>query len=135
MSEPLILDSNALAWETWDAAQIETRGRVFWKTLFCRNRVGTESLTGGIALVHPGDALFPHHHAPAEIYFILQGEGVMTLGETEHIVRAGNAVFIPGDMRHGIANASDTDVIFLYAFARDSFDEVVYHFPQKETAA
>ena len=52
----------------------------------------------------------------------------MTLGQTEHTVRQGDAIFIPGDERHGIANRSEADVTFLYGFATDSFDEVVYHF-------
>lgn len=128
MSQPVIVRADNLNWETWDASQLAKRGRVFWKTLFSRGLTDTDSLTVGVAVVHPGDALNPHTHAPSEIYFILRGEAVMTLGETEQVVRAGDAVFIPGDVRHGIANRSAVDVEFLYAFARDSFEEVIYHF-------
>lgn len=128
MSDPLIIRSEILAWETWDAPLIPSHGQVFWKTLFSQGLTNTDSLTVGIAVVHPNDALFPHHHAPSEIYFIMHGEGVMTLGSAEHIVHAGDAVFIPGDVRHGIANRSDADVVFLYAFPRDAFEQVVYHF-------
>lgn len=128
--EPLLIHTNDLNWETWAAEQLDARGRVIWKTIFSRGLTDTDSLTVGIAVVHPNQALHPHHHAPSEIYFIIQGEGVMTLGNQEHIVRGGDAVFIPGDVRHGIANRSPQDVFFLYAFARDSFDEVVYHFAE-----
>jgi len=127
MSQPLIIHSDALAWETWDDGDV-SRGRVFWRTLFSQGRTNSDSLTAGIAIVHPADALNPHHHAPAEIYFVIQGEGVMTLGKEEHRVRAGDAIFIPGDVRHGIANRSHEDLLFLYAFPTDSFDEIVYHF-------
>ncbi|MBI4670884.1 MAG: cupin domain-containing protein [Chloroflexi bacterium] len=130
MSQAVVIHSEGLNWETWDASQLAARGRVLWKTLFSRGLTDTDSLTVGVALVHPGDALNPHHHAPSEIYFILRGEGVMTLGETEQLVRAGDAVFIPGNVRHGIANRSAQAVEFLYAFARDAFAEVVYHFPE-----
>lgn len=130
MSQALIVHSDTLNWETWDASQLATRGLVWWKTLFSRGLTDTDSMTAGIALVHPGDALNPHQHTPAEIYFILQGEGIMTLDATEHTVRAGDAVFIPGDLRHGIANRSNADVVFLYAFARDAFEQVVYRFPE-----
>ena len=131
MSEPTIIHSENMTWEAWEDTHLETRGRVFWKTLFSCGLTDTDSLTTGIAVVHPGDALHPHSHTPSEIYFVMQGEGVVTLGDAEHIARAGDAVFIPGDTRHGIANKSESDVIFLYAFARDSFDTVVYRFPNE----
>ncbi len=127
MSQPLIIHSDSLAWETWSDDDF-SRGRVFWKTLFSRGRTDSDSLTAGVAIVHPGDALNPHHHAPAEIYFVFQGEGIMTLGKEEQRVRAGDAIFIPGDVRHGIANRNDKDLLFLYAFPTDSFEEIVYHF-------
>jgi quercetin dioxygenase-like cupin family protein len=129
MSEAMVIHSDSLPWETWDAAQLPTRGQVLWKTLFSRGMTDTDSLTVGVALVHPNEALNPHHHAPSEIYFVIQGKGVVTLGQDEHTVHAGDAVFIPGNVRHGIANRSEGDVVFVYAFARDSFGEVEYHFP------
>lgn len=130
MRQPIIHHADDWHWETWDAPQLAKRGRVFWKTLFSRGLTDSDSLTVGVAVVHSGDVLHPHTHAPSEIYFILRGEAVMTLGESEQVVHAGDAVFIPGDVRHGIANRSAHDVEFLYAFARDCFDEVVYHFPE-----
>lgn len=130
MSEALIIHSDEQDWESWDADQINARGRVFWKTLFSRGLINTDSLTVGVAIVHPNDALKPHQHSPLEIYFVMQGEGIMTLGNEERVVRANDAVFIPGDMRHGIANCGNSDLIFLYAFARDSFEQVTYHFPE-----
>lgn len=132
MSEGLIVSTTDVAWETWEPEQIPTRGRVSWKTLFSHGRTNTDSLTVGMAIVHPNDALYPHHHSPSEIYFILHGEGVVTLGEQEHVVHAADAVFIPANLRHGIANRSDADVIFLYAFAEHSFDGIEYHFPEGE---
>lgn len=128
MSEVKIVHSSALPWETWDSTQIGSRGRVYWKTLFSRGLTDTDSLTLGIATVHPNDALLPHHHAPSEIYFLIEGEAIVTLGNEERAVRAGDAVFIPGDTRHGIANKSPSDLVFLYAFSTESFDAVVYHF-------
>ena len=127
MSQPLIIHSDALEWETWDAEH-SAGGRVFWRTVLSRGLTDSDSLTIGIAIVHPGDALNPHHHAPSEFYYILQGEGVMTLNNAEKTVRQGDAIFIPGDVRHGIANRSEADVTFLYGFPTDSFEGIVYHF-------
>lgn len=136
MSEPLIIHSSDVVWETWEPeSQIETRGRVYWKNLFCQGQTESDSLTLGLAIVHPNDALNPHRHEPSEIYYILQGEGVMTLGDQERTVRANDAVFIPGHLRHGIANKSIQDLVFVYAFARDSFHQVTYIFPEEKAAS
>lgn len=130
MSEPLIVHSPDLHWETWESDQVAVRGNVQWKTLFSQGLTNTDGLTAGLAVIHPNEALHPHHHAPSEIYYILEGVGVMTLGAKEYAVQTLDAVFIPGDVRHGIANTGTQDLVFVYAFARDSFDEVTYHFPE-----
>lgn len=88
MSEPLIVHTSELRWETWEpASQIETRGRVYWKNLFSKGLTNSDSLTAGVAIVHPNDTLFPHRLEPSEIYYVLQGEGVVTPGDAEKTVQ------------------------------------------------
>ena len=41
---------------------------------------------------------------------------------------AGSAVFIPGDAEHGIRNTVEGTLRFVYAFATDAIDDVVYRF-------
>ena len=43
---------------------------------------------------------------------------------------AGTAVAIPGDVEHGIRNTGPIPLRFFYAFAVDSFDDVVYRFSE-----
>lgn len=53
----------------------------------------------------PGCAVTPHHHRQLEeVYYILEGHGVMTVGDSEQEVRAGDAVYIPRDHRHTLSN-------------------------------
>ncbi|MGY1712212.1 cupin domain-containing protein [Geodermatophilus sp. SYSU D00758] len=64
----------------------------------------------------------------AEVYHLVEGGGVVVLDGVEHPVAAGSAVFIPGDAEHGIRNTGDGPLRFVYAFATDSIDDVVYRF-------
>ena len=67
---------------------------------------------------------------PAEIYYVVEGHGIVTLDGVDHPVSAGTAVYIPGDAEHGIRNAGQTPLRFFYAFAVDSFGDVTYRFSQ-----
>lgn len=128
MSTPQIVYETERTWTGWESALAATRGNVRWKTLFSADLTDTDTLTAGIAVIRAGEELKPHRHTQAELYFVLEGEGIVTLGERQHTVSAGAAIFIPGDVRHGIANRSTRELRFIYVFAVDSFDQVVYRF-------
>lgn len=107
----------------------ELRGRVRWRTFFDAGQTPTEALTAGVAEIEPGDQLKVHRHAAPELYYLLTGEGMVTIDGTEHLVRAGTAIFIPSNAAHGIRNTGQTLLRFFYAFAVNSFDEIEYIFP------
>ena len=53
----------------------------------------------------PGCVVTPHHHHQLEeIYYIIEGRGVMTVGDDVREVSAGDAVYIPRENRHTLAN-------------------------------
>ncbi len=53
----------------------------------------------------PGCAVTPHHHQVLEeIYYILSGRGVMTVGDEQGEVSQGDAIYIPRGQRHTLAN-------------------------------
>ena len=57
-----------------------------------------------------------HTHQTAEnIYYILQGEGIMELDGQRHLVGPGMVVFIPPGVEHGISNTGFEDLIFVVA--------------------
>ncbi len=104
------------------------KGRVGWRTLFSGDVSPTEALTAGVAELEPGGWLGLHRHSPAEIYFVLEGSGTVSLDGVEHEVEGGAAVFIPGDAEHGIRNSGAAKLRFLYVFPTDSFSDVEYRF-------
>jgi mannose-6-phosphate isomerase-like protein (cupin superfamily) len=104
------------------------RGRISWRTLFSQGLTPSAGITCGVAELKPGDWLGLHRHSPPEIYYILAGEGVVTLDGREIAVKAGGAVFIPGMAEHGIHQTGTEVLRFFYGFPVDSFDNVQYLF-------
>jgi uncharacterized protein len=110
-------------WETWPEALLAERGVIFWKTL-----VNGEGLTLGLARLPAGESLKEHRHEQSEVYFVIAGEGRVTVGGAARSVGPGAAVFIPGGALHSFVNTGSTDVRFAYVLAADAFAEVEYRF-------
>lgn len=56
-------------------------------------------------MLPPGAAVPPHHHEVLEeVYYILEGSGVMTIGNEQREVGAGDAIYIPRNNRHSLTN-------------------------------
>ncbi len=106
-------------------------GAVRWRTLFSGDRTPTDSLTVGVAELEPGGSrpFRPHRHAQPETYYILSGEGLVTVSGKDHPVRAGSSVYIPGGALHGARCTGSEPLRLLYVFPSDSFADVVYEFP------
>lgn len=66
------------------------------------------------ATIPPGTATDAHYHPKTEeIYFLVQGEGVMHLGEDVFRVRTGDAVPIPPGTIHWIENDQELELKLL----------------------
>jgi mannose-6-phosphate isomerase-like protein (cupin superfamily) len=65
------------------------------------------------AIVKPGQTSRSHKLKTSEVYYILEGEGIMSIdGETEQ-VHKGHAIYIPPDSLQFIQNTGEKDLIFL----------------------
>jgi quercetin dioxygenase-like cupin family protein len=124
IKSPVLRREADVAEVTWD----DQRGRVSFRSLIDGDETATSHLTFGTAILEPGGSLAPHRHPPAEIYYILAGSAVMTIDGARYDASAGTGIFIPGNAEHGIVNASQQTVKFLYAFAVDRFSDVAYKF-------
>jgi quercetin dioxygenase-like cupin family protein len=130
--KPLVIARDVTTEDGWDDP---IKGQVAWRTLFSAGQTATESLTAGVAELKPNGWLGLHRHTPAEIYYVLEGCGTVTLDGIAQEVEAGSAVFIPGDCEHGIVNSGDTVLRFLYAFPVNSFSDVEYRFTRNRAGA
>jgi len=57
--------------------------------------------------VEPGARQVRHEHDPEQVYVIITGEGVMSVGDDERAVEAGDLVHIPANTEHGLENTGD----------------------------
>lgn len=53
------------------------------------------------------------HEVEEQIYYILEGEGLMELDGDKKIVRPGLTIFIPPKVRHALYNTGTKDLTFL----------------------
>ncbi|MBP0579987.1 cupin domain-containing protein [Labrys sp. LIt4] len=111
--------------EAWDDP---AKGSVAWHTLFSADITPTDSLSAGIAILPPGGTNPPHRHAEAELYFILEGNGVLTVDGLESPVGKGAAIFIPGQAWHSLRNEGDAELRLFYVFPTGRFSDVIYEF-------
>jgi len=56
----------------------------------------------------PGASVTPHHHEVIEeIYYVVEGDGVMRIDDEEREVVAGDAIYIPRFARHTLTNTGN----------------------------
>ncbi len=66
------------------------------------------------AQIPPGVSTHPHlHRQSEEIYHIVQGSGVMTLGQEKFSVNPGDSICIPPGSTHCITNSGDSNLVIL----------------------
>lgn len=69
-----------------------------------QHAVSNQSLAEAIIPVGE-ETLLHRHERSEEIYYILEGDGIMRLGDDEFAVAAGDAVCIPPSSPHNIRNS------------------------------
>jgi mannose-6-phosphate isomerase-like protein (cupin superfamily) len=101
-----------LRWQPEDMV-FEQQYNVWGKRLFPWDRVPQPAWGGAWIAVDPKAVSAPHGHDECEMFFIIQGEGLMQIdGETER-VKAGDTVFIPPFGNHSLTNLGDDRLLFI----------------------
>jgi mannose-6-phosphate isomerase-like protein (cupin superfamily) len=65
------------------------------------------------ATVKPGRTTLKHKLTASEVYYILEGSGIMYIGGRRRRVSANQTVYIPPNQPQKIANTGNSDLIFL----------------------
>jgi mannose-6-phosphate isomerase-like protein (cupin superfamily) len=119
-SQPVVVEELSIGIESGEDPGVT------WRTLTSADRTPTRALTTGVCEIAPGGELLLHRHAPLELYYFLEGTGVVTLDTVDHAVRAGSTVYIPGNTPHRIRNNGAVPLRLFYVFPVDAFGEVEY---------
>ena len=63
--------------------------------------------------ISPGNSSKPHKMKTSEIYYILQGSGIMHIEEERKVVKKNETIFVPPMSRQFIENNGEGDLIAL----------------------
>jgi mannose-6-phosphate isomerase-like protein (cupin superfamily) len=66
-----------------------------------------------IGNLEKGKTIESHRDPMEEIYFVLSGEGEMSVDEETKHVRPGDATWIPAGSAHSLTNSSEKDLLIL----------------------
>ena len=102
-------------------------GTVNWRTLICADRTPSAQVVLGMAEFGPYGTLLPHRHSHAEFYLGISGDGVVTIDGVPHRIAPGVALYLPGEVEHGVV-AGTEGLRFAYGFPSDRFADVEYRF-------
>lgn len=101
----------------------EIAGRTYPARRRTQNLVGgvspvqaTNFCMGMVTLEPDGGQVPWHNQEQEEIYFVLEGEGEMCLGEERQSVTTGQAVFIPSGVFHQLTNIGSTPMKMMYCY-------------------
>jgi mannose-6-phosphate isomerase-like protein (cupin superfamily) len=71
----------------------------------------------GFVTLEPKGGQVPwHNQEQEEIYFVVDGEGEMCLGDERSRVQAGQAVYIPGGVFHQLTNTGERPMQMIYCY-------------------
>lgn len=65
------------------------------------------------ASIQPGKSSLPHRLKTSEVYYILEGEGMMFVDDESAEIRSGQAIYIPPNSTQYIKNTGTSDLKFL----------------------
>jgi quercetin dioxygenase-like cupin family protein len=74
------------------------------------------------AVLKPGRVIESHIDPYEEVYYLLQGHGVMKVGDEEENVSAGDAIWLPYGVPHSLVNDGDEDCVIVVAAAMPRSD-------------
>lgn len=128
--KPIIINQAEFAWEGWDDPAIAAKSQIRWKVLVSGERGPSSGLVTGVAEFPAGTRLPLHHHEPAETYYVAGGTGHITIENHEAEIGPGSAVYIPPNAKHAVQCIGGEPLIFVFSFACDRFDQIIYHFDE-----
>lgn len=98
----------------FDASLSADRGWVDMEVrwLITADTVGAEQTVVGRTVLRPGSKHDIHRHPNAEEWeYVISGSAIKHVGDTSLHLEAGDVVFVPKNVYHGLENASDTEPV------------------------
>jgi quercetin dioxygenase-like cupin family protein len=90
--------------------------------------VGAQDHVLGLTVFQPGARHHPHRHPNAEeAQYLIQGQGLARVGDTDIEQQAGDTVFVPRNEWHGFQATGEGETIMLWTYGgATSLEEAGY---------
>ena len=89
-------------------------GGALSKALVGPGNAGSSRIDFRISRYAPNAYVAEHvHKVQEQIYYVLEGEGILTLNGAEHLMRPHDYVYVPPGVRHSFTNTGLSGLVFL----------------------
>ena len=89
-------------------------GGALSKPLVMPDTAASRHIDYRISMYQPMAYVARHKHKVQEqVYHVIEGEGLMEIGDTKQVVRKHDFVFVPPGVEHSISNTGTVDLVFL----------------------
>jgi quercetin dioxygenase-like cupin family protein len=89
-------------------------GGALSKALVGPHNSGSKRIDFRISRYAPNAYVAEHaHEVQEQIYYMLEGEGLLTLDEEKHLMRPHDYVYVPPGVRHSFTNTGTAGLVFL----------------------
>jgi mannose-6-phosphate isomerase-like protein (cupin superfamily) len=91
-------------------------GGALSKPLVMPETMNSKHLDYRISMYQPMAHVAKHSHKVQEqVYHVLEGEGLMVVGDKAHVVRKHDVIYLPPGVEHSINNTGLVDLVFIVA--------------------
>jgi mannose-6-phosphate isomerase-like protein (cupin superfamily) len=80
--------------------------------------LNTKSLEAGIIRLREGQIDTQSRHSMDEIYYVIEGKGLIDISGKNHQINRGSLVFVPAHTEHRF-HGNKGEIIVLYIFAKE----------------
>jgi mannose-6-phosphate isomerase-like protein (cupin superfamily) len=89
-------------------------GGALSKPLVMPETAASQHIDYRISMYQPMAYVARHKHKVQEqVYHVIEGEGLMELGDETRVVRKHDFIFVPPGVEHSISNTGTVDLVFL----------------------
>jgi uncharacterized cupin superfamily protein len=126
MEDRPILNLAELEYRPWGNG-----GRFEARVAAIGGRLGAQKLGYNVTVLAAGKRAFPfhNHRVNEEMFFVLEGEGEIRIGESRHAIRGGDVIACPPggpEAAHQIVNTSGAELKYLAVSTRQTPEIVEY---------
>lgn len=93
------------------------RGNIESFLLVSKKTTNSNNLSITLVEMDPGGFQHIHKHDPEQMYYILEGSGIMIVNNEEKKVNSGDCIFFPSNAKHGLKNTGKNKLKYLSASA------------------